>query len=85
VGGLLAATCERFEHLARLRVPPGALLGEDRLPVGDHVELAVRALDGVDVVPVLSKLGRETRGPFVVAASDGAVEDADARHVRTLV
>jgi hypothetical protein len=56
-----------------------ALLREDELPVGEHVELALRALDDLRVVvrPSLD-LGRETRGPAVVAASDGAVVDLDA-------
>ncbi len=58
---------------------PLALLREDELPVGEHVELALRALDDLRVVvrPSLD-LGRETRGPAVVAASDGAVVDLDA-------
>jgi hypothetical protein len=30
------------------------------------------------------QLGRETRGPFVVAASDRAVEDANTRHGENL-
>jgi len=57
------------------------LLREEELAVREHVELAVAA--GLDLSLVLGlgvQLGRETRGPFVVAVSDGAVEDADARH-----
>jgi hypothetical protein len=54
------------------------LLREQQPPVREHVELALRALDGlrVDARP-LRDLGRETRGPAVVAVSDGAVMDLD--------
>jgi len=58
-------------------VPADLLLGEDELALGDDVELALLALDRPRVEAVLVQLGRETRGPFVVAASDGAVEDLD--------
>jgi hypothetical protein len=34
----------------------------------------------VGLVALAFELGRETRGPSVVAASDGAVEDLYARH-----
>jgi hypothetical protein len=55
-----------------------ALLGEDEPPVGDHVVLALGALERLGVVPVPVQLSRETRGSFVVAVSDRAVEDLDA-------
>jgi hypothetical protein len=58
-----------------------SLLGEEHGTVGEHVELAVAA--GFDLGFVLRlgvQLGRETRGPFVVAVSDGAVEDAHPSH-----
>jgi hypothetical protein len=58
-------------------MPADLLLREDELPVGDDVELALLAFDRARVEAVLVELGRETRGPFVVAASDGAVEDLD--------
>jgi len=66
-----------------LRESSLALLGEEKLPVGEHVELALRALDGtrLDSRP-LGDLGRETRGPAVVAASDGAVVDLDAHRAK---
>jgi hypothetical protein len=32
-----------------------------------------------------TQLGHETRGPFVVAVSDGAVEDADVGHGASLL
>lgn len=54
------------------------LLREDRLAVDDDVVLALLALAGGGVDTVLQQLGRETRGPPVIAASDGAVEDLDA-------
>ena len=57
---------------------PLALLGEDEPPVGDHVVLALGALERFGVVAVPGQLSRETRGSFVVAASDRAVEDLDA-------
>jgi len=54
------------------------LLREDERPVVENVELALRAFAGVRVESVSVELGRETRGPCVVAASDGAIEDLDA-------
>jgi hypothetical protein len=36
------------------------------------------------VVRLGVQLGRETRGPLVIAVSDGAVEDADPRHTQKL-
>src|SRR5262245_64627626 len=53
------------------------LLREDELPVGDHVELALVSRKVGRVVALCPELGRETRGPFVVRASDGAVVDLD--------
>jgi hypothetical protein len=54
------------------------LLREQQLAVEDDVELAAIPLDRTGVDPrALRDLGRETRGPAVVAASDGAVEDLD--------
>src|SRR5204862_2219932 len=69
------------EDLVGLREAPLALLGEDQVAVYEHVELALLALlDPGSVLRPVVDLGRETRGPAVVAASDGAVEDADLRH-----
>jgi hypothetical protein len=57
------------------------LLREDHLAVGEDVELAVTALGDFGFVVGLGvQLGRETRGPLVVAVSDRAVQDANARH-----
>jgi hypothetical protein len=68
-----------------LREPPLALLREQELAVHEDVELLLLALAGGSVVlRSLVDLGRETRGPAVVAASDGAVEDADLGHARSL-
>ena len=61
-----------------LREPPLVLLGEDQPLVRQDVELAVLPLGRVRVEAGLLQLGRETRGPPVVAASDGAIEDLDA-------
>ena len=54
------------------------MLGEHALAVCDHVELAFAARDRLGVEALGDQLGRETRGPFVVARSGGAVEDLDA-------
>jgi hypothetical protein len=56
------------------------VLREEEPPVGDDVELARLARPDLGVVGVAGELGRETRGPSVVPASGGAVEDLDARH-----
>ena len=56
------------------------LLGEDEAPVRKDVELALLTHDRDGVVAVGLQLDRETRGPFVVARSDGAVEDLDPHH-----
>jgi hypothetical protein len=53
------------------------VLRVDDLPVGEDVELALTARDGLGVETLPGELGRETRGPCVVAASGGAVVDLD--------
>ncbi len=64
-----------------LREPALALLREDQLPIGEHVVLALAALFDLGLVlGLVVQLGRETRGPCVVAVSDGAVLDQDLRH-----
>jgi hypothetical protein len=61
-----------------------ALLAEDQLPVGDDVELTLLAGDDLRFVRRLFfQLGRETRGPAVIAVSDGAVEDLDLHPAET--
>jgi hypothetical protein len=82
--GRSGSFCEREEDLARLRKPSLALLREHEPPVGDDVELALVALDDLGGVLGSVDLGRETRGPAVIAASDGAVEDANVGHATTL-
>jgi hypothetical protein len=63
--------------------PTLALLAEDQLPVGKHVELALLAGDRLGGVRRLGvQLGRETRSPAVIAVSDGAVEDLDVHALR---
>jgi hypothetical protein len=54
------------------------LLREDERPVAQHVELTLSPLLDRGVVSLVLQLDRETRGPFVVAVSDGAIEDLDA-------
>jgi len=61
-----------------VREPSLPLLREDGVAVRDDVELALLALGDLGGVPVFAQLGRETRGPCVVAASGGAVIDLDA-------
>ena len=68
-----------------LREPAFLLLGEDQLVISQHVVLALRAFFDLGVVlRVGVQLGRETRGPCVVAVSDGAVEDANLGHGENL-
>jgi hypothetical protein len=64
-----------------LRKPSGLLLAEHDLAVDDHVELTRLAWRDLGMMDGSIDLGRETRGPFVVTASDRAVQDADLRHV----
>jgi hypothetical protein len=64
-----------------LRETTFLLLREDELTVREHVVLAFRPLlDLRFVLRLCLQLGRETRSPRVVAVSDGAVLDEDARH-----
>jgi hypothetical protein len=70
--------CQGRDDLVVLREAAFLLLREDQVPVGDDVELALFARDGLGLVSgALVQLGRETRGPAVIAVSDGAVEDLD--------
>src|SRR5713226_5119256 len=72
---------ELRENLGVLREAALALLREDQRVAVQHVELALRPFDGGGgAARRRGDLGRETRGPFVVPASDGAVEDADLAH-----
>ena len=65
--------------------PPLLLLGEDELTVREHVVLAFGALLDLGLVlGLVVQLGRETRGPCVVAVSDGAVLDQNLRHPENL-
>ena len=68
-----------------LREAAFALLREDRVAVEQDVELRLLALDDLRLVRrARVDLGRETRGPAVIAASDGAVENANGRHAARL-
>ena len=62
----------------------GLLLREDELAVAQHVELALAARDVLGLDPLRVQLGRETRGPLVVAVSGGAVLDQDLGHAEKL-
>jgi hypothetical protein len=86
---IIAKTLSKLVHqcvdLRVLGEAPGLLFREDGLTVDEYFELALAA--GLDLGLVLGlgvQLGRETRGPFVVAVSDGAVEDANLRHGENL-
>jgi pyruvate-formate lyase-activating enzyme len=57
------------------------MLRVDECPLCQNVELASAAGDRLGVETLSAQLGRETRGPRVVAASGGAVVDLDA-HAR---
>ena len=82
-GGFWSALSEQVADLSVLREPALPLLREDELTVREHVVLALGALfDFCLVLGLVVQLGRETRGPCVVAVSDGAVLDQDLRHVQ---
>ena len=64
---------------------PFLLLGEDERSVREHVVLTLGALFDLGfVLGLVVQLGRETRGPCVVAVSDRAVLDQDLGHVKNL-
>src|SRR5579884_620399 len=77
------ASPEQRQDLALLREPVQRLLREDERPAVEHVELPLAPGSGRRVEAVAGELGRETRGPTVVAASDRAVKDLDG-HVKSL-
>src|SRR6266851_9599101 len=82
---LACRASELRENLGVLREAALALLREDQRVSVEHVELALRPFDGGrGTARLRGDLGRETRGPFVVPASDGAVEDADLAHGASL-
>jgi hypothetical protein len=58
--------------------PTGLGFREDQVAVGQDVELALASRRGLGLeARLVVNGGRETRGPSVVAASGGAVEDLD--------
>jgi hypothetical protein len=76
-----ASVTEERLDLRVLREPAFPLLREEQRSVGQHVELPIAArLDLGSVLGLGVQLGRETRGPIVVAISDGAVLDQDVGH-----
>ena len=81
----MRGSAEKLSDLRVLRESTLLLLREDELTVEQHVVLALAALLDLGLVLRLGvQLGRETRSPRVVAVSDGAVLDQDARHERNL-
>jgi len=79
--GAANALLEHGADLGVLREATFGLLREDDLAVGDDVELALRALLDLSLVPGLGvQLGRETRGPCIVPVSDRAVLNEDPCH-----
>ena len=79
----MPSTREGGDDLLELGKAAHLLLGEDEAAVRDDVELALLPADCGRVDPPGSELGRETRGPGVVAASDRAVEDLDVHREDT--
>jgi len=75
-----SALGEFAQDVDELGEAPVALLREDELVVDQHVELALRAGGHLGGVRRAVQLGYETRSPFVIAASDGAVKDSDVGH-----
>jgi hypothetical protein len=72
---------ELREDLGRLGEAFLGLLREEQHVARVHVELALLAGDRCRGASRLCRyLGRETRGPSVVTASDGAEENADVAH-----
>jgi hypothetical protein len=68
-----------------VREPAFLLFRKDEFSSSEHVELPLAALFDLGLVVGLGvQLGRETRSPRVVAVSDGAVLDQDARHGENL-
>ena len=80
-----SALGERCEDLGELGEPTLPLFRECELVVDQDVELALLAFLHLGGVRCATQLGHETRGPFVVAVSDGAVEDADVGHGASLL
>jgi hypothetical protein len=81
-GKRASAGAEEAPHLTIVRPASFCLLREDEVAVGEDVVLGLLALTDRRVEPVGVQLGRETRGPFVIAASDGAVEDLDGHRLK---
>ena len=75
----------QLADLCVVREAPGLLFRKRGLAVDEHFELAFAARFDLRLVLRLGvQLGRETRGPFVVAVSDRAVEDPHLRHAGNL-
>jgi hypothetical protein len=68
---------QQREHFPVGREAPDLPLGEDHLAVEQDVVLVLLARPDRRFETLVRQLGRETRGPAVVTASDGAIEDLD--------
>ena len=73
---------ELGDDLVLVRKAAFALLREQQPTVGDDVELALLTRYCLAVPTRRGDRGRETRGPCVVPASDGAVEDLDPHRTK---
>ena len=81
-----AATSSKAPRATRRprEIGPPACFEKTQPSVGEHVVLALRPLLDRGVVPRFLQLGRETRGPYVIRLSDGAVLDQNLGHERNL-
>jgi hypothetical protein len=77
VEGALGELGENLGELGETAVP---LFRERQLVIDQYVELALLTRSHLGRMHGSVQLGHETRGPFVIAPSDGAVEDANVRH-----
>ncbi len=80
LAGTVPHLAEQGADFGVLGKPAFILLREDDRAIHEHVVLALRAFLDRGVVSRVVQLGRETRGPDVIAVSDGAVLDQDERH-----
>jgi hypothetical protein len=80
---LARSATQGAQDLAVVRKPPRVVFRVDHSTVGEDVELAFAARDRLGVEAFAAQLGRETRGPCVIAASGRAVVDLDAHEDRS--
>ena len=81
---LKATLAELRQDLVLFGEAAFGVLREEEAPVGENVELSLRARDrGGRDAELLRDLSRETRGPCVVTVSGRAVVDLDAQRFNT--